>query len=66
MAFGLAGLIVVAVLSVVLLYCAAKGVSIILSLFKSLQSGHTTLVCPHCGQQTSHGSGLCDVCRQEL
>ena len=66
MAFGLIGLIVVAVLSVMLLYGAAKGVSVMLSLFKSLRSGHATLACPHCGQQTSHGRGCCDVCGQDL
>ncbi len=66
MMFSFGGLIVVAVLSVMLLYGAAKGVSVMLSLFKSLRSGHATLACPHCGQQTSHGRGCCDVCGRDL
>ena len=66
MMFSFGGLIVVAVLSVMLLYGAAKGVSVMLSLFKSMQAGHATLACPHCGQQTSHGRGCCDVCGREL
>ena len=66
MMFSFGGLIVVAVLSVMLLYGAAKGVSVMLSLFKSMRSGHATLACPHCGQQTSHGRGCCDVCGHDL
>ncbi len=66
MALSFVGLIIVAVLAVILLYCVAKGLSVMLSLFKSMQSGHATLACPHCGQQTSHGRGCCDVCGREL
>ncbi len=66
MMISFGGLIVVAVLAVILLYCAAKGVSVMLSLFKSMQSGHATLACPHCGQQTTHGRGCCDVCGHDL
>jgi hypothetical protein len=66
MAIGFVGLIVVAVLSVVLLYVAVKGVSILLNLFKSMQAGHATLACPNCGQQTSHSNGQCDSCGSEL
>jgi hypothetical protein len=66
MAISFVGLIVIAVGAVVLLYVAAKSVSVILSLFKSMQSECVTLECPHCGQQTSHGSGRCDVCGHDL
>jgi len=66
MAFSFVGLILVAVLSLALLYGLVKGLSVGLSLFKSLRAGHATLACPHCGQQTSHGRGRCDVCGQEL
>ncbi|MFM9961206.1 MAG: hypothetical protein ACKV2Q_08260 [Planctomycetaceae bacterium] len=66
MAISFFGLIVVGIISVTLLYVAAKGLSIMLSLLKSTRSGHATLACPHCGQQTSHGRGCCDVCGHEL
>lgn len=35
-------------------------------LFKSVGSGHVTLACPHCGQQTPHTSGRCEACGLEL
>jgi predicted amidophosphoribosyltransferase len=60
------GIIVVGVAAVTLLYVAAKGVSVTLSLIKSMQSGHVTLACPHCGQKTTHGRGVCDVCGHDL
>ena len=66
MAISFFGLIIVAVLSVALLYGVAKAVSVMLSLTESLRTGHATLACPHCGQQTTHGRGRCDVCGQEL
>lgn len=66
MAISLVGLIVIAVAALVLLYVGAKGLSVVLGLFKSMQSGQVTLACPHCGQQTTHGHGQCDVCGKEL
>ena len=61
MAFSFVGLIVIGVLSVTLLYVLAKGLSVMMSLMKSIQAGHVTLACPHCGQQTSHAGGRCDA-----
>ena len=66
MAISFFGLILIAVLSLTLLYALAKGLSVIMSLLKSMQAGHATLDCPHCGQQTSHASGRCDACGREL
>lgn len=60
------GIIIIGVASVTLLYVVAKGLSVMLGLFKSMQSGHATLACPHCGQQTTHGRGVCDVCGHDL
>lgn len=60
------GLIVIAVVGLGLIFGLAKGVSALLGLFKSVQGGHATLACPHCGQQTSHAGGRCDACGAEL
>lgn len=66
MGISLIGLIVVAVGGLALIFGLAKGVSAMLGMFKSVQGGHATLACPHCGQQTSHANGRCDVCGAEL
>ena len=66
MAFSFIELIIVAVAGLALLFGLVKGVSVMIGLFKSMQAGQATLACPHCGQQTSHASGRCDVCRREL
>ena len=66
MGIGIFELIIVAVVGLALIFGLAKGVSAMLGLFKSVQGGHATLVCPHCGQQTSHANGQCDACGREL
>ena len=60
------GIIIVGVVSVTLLYVLVKGISVAMSLLKSMQAGQAKLTCPHCGQQTSHASGRCDACEREL
>jgi hypothetical protein len=59
-------LIVLAILGLVILFVAAKGVSMFLGLFKSIGAGQATLTCPHCGQQTKPARGVCDACSREL
>jgi hypothetical protein len=60
------GLILAAVVGLALIFGLVKGLSAMIGLFKSVQGGHATLACPHCNQQTSHGSGRCDACGREL
>ena len=60
------GLIIVAVVGLALIFGLVKGLSAMLGLFKSVQGGHATLACPHCGRQTAHASGRCDACGAEL
>ena len=43
-----------------------RGLLAVIGLFKSVQVGHVTLACPHCGQQTPHTSGRCEACGLEL
>ena len=64
MGVSFSGLIIVVGLA--LIFGLVKGVSAMLGLFKSVQGGHATLACPHCGQQTAHASGRCDACGVEL
>ena len=66
MGIGIFELIIVAVVGLALIFGLAKGLSAMLGLFKSVQGGHATLACPHCGQQTSHANGQCDACGAEL
>lgn len=66
MGVSIVGLVIVAVVGLALVFGLVKGVSAMLGLFKSVQSGHAMLTCPHCGQQTSHGNGRCDACGAEL
>ena len=66
MGIGIFELIIVAVVGLALIFGLAKGLSAMLGLFKSVQGGHATLACPHCGQQTSHANGQCDACGHEL
>ncbi len=63
---GFVELILVAVVGPALIFGLVKGVSAMIGLFKSVQSGHATLTCPQCGQQTSHANGRCDACGSEL
>ena len=66
MGISVVGLLVVGAVSVALLYGLVKGLSVMMSLFKSVGAGHATLTCPQCGQQTNHASGRCDSCGCEL
>lgn len=66
MGVSFVGLIVLAILGLVGLFVAAKGLSAFLGLFKSIGEGQATLTCPHFGQQTKHARGVCDSCGREL
>ena len=56
--FGLVGLVVLAILW--------RGLSALIGLFKGVQAGHATLMCPHCGQETVPTNGRCTSCSSEL
>ena len=58
--------LLIVVIGILGLVAVWRGLLALVGLFKSVQTGHVKLACPHCGQQTSHGRGQCDVCGHEL
>ena len=59
-------LLIVGLFSILGLIVVWRGLMAVIGLFKSVGSGHVTLACPHCGQQTPHASGRCEACGREL
>ena len=43
-----------------------RGLRAIIGMFKSVQGGHATLKCPHCGKETAAATGRCAACGKEL
>ncbi len=66
MAFSFVGLIVLLLVVGVVVLVFGRGLSAMVGLFKSVQAGHATLKCPHCGQETAATTGRCAACGQEL
>ena len=66
MGFGIVSLIVLVVAIGVVVFVFGRGLSAMVGLFKSVQGGHATLTCPHCGKETPAVAGRCQCCGQDL
>ena len=58
--------LLIVVIGILGLVAVWRGLLALVGLFKSVQTGHVKLACPHCGQQTPHTSGRCEACGREL
>jgi hypothetical protein len=65
-AFSFVGLIVLVLAIGVVVFVFGRGFSAMVGLFKSVQGGHATLMCPHCGKETPAVAGRCQSCGQDL
>ena len=66
MGMSVMGLLVFGVVGIVVLVILWRGLLAFIGLFKGIQSGHATLNCPRCGQETLPTNGRCKACGSEL
>ncbi len=63
---SIVGLLLLGIVGIVVLVILWRSLSAFMGLFKGIQSGHATLNCPHCGQETVPTNGRCTSCGSEL